>query len=83
MAVVVDNRNYHILKDNTIKLFGSSDPDHDYVGMDFEPPVDIPVNAESHGAERRSVETPEDIAPMIEDALTNGGPTVIDALVHD
>ncbi|WP_122091315.1 thiamine pyrophosphate-binding protein [Halalkalicoccus subterraneus] len=82
-VVVVDNRNYRILKDNTIKLFGGSDADHDYVGMDFEPPVDIPANAESHGAEGRSVETPADIAPTVEDALAEGGPTVIDVLVHD
>ncbi len=58
-VVVADNRNYRILKDNTIKLFGGNDADYDYVGMDFEPPVNIPANAESHGAEGKSVETPE------------------------
>ncbi|MFC6906695.1 thiamine pyrophosphate-binding protein [Halalkalicoccus tibetensis] len=82
-VVVADNRNYRILKDNTIKLLGGSDADHDYVGLDFEPPVDIPANAESHGAEGRSVETPEEIAPAVEDALSSDGPTVLDVLIHD
>ncbi|WP_336345787.1 thiamine pyrophosphate-binding protein [Halalkalicoccus ordinarius] len=82
-VVVSDNRNYRILKDNTIKLFGGSDADHEYVGMDFEPPVDIPANAESHGAEGRLVETPDGIVPAFEDALESDGPTVLDVLVHD
>lgn len=82
-VVVSDNRNYRILKDNTIELFGGTDADHEYVGMDFEPPVDVPANAESHGAEGRLIETPEGIGPAVEDALASDGPTVLDVLVHD
>lgn len=81
--VISDNRNYRILKDNTIKLFGGDDADHEYVGMDFEPPVDIPANAESHGAEGHLIESAEEIAPVVEEALASNGPTVLDVLVHD
>ncbi|EFW92675.1 thiamine pyrophosphate protein domain protein TPP-binding protein [Haladaptatus paucihalophilus DX253] len=82
-VVVPDNRNYRILKDNTLKLFGGEDDDHEYVGMDFEPPVDIPTNAESHGASGYLVESPEDIAETLETALAEDGPSVVDVLVHD
>ncbi|MDL5361589.1 thiamine pyrophosphate-binding protein [Halalkalicoccus sp. NIPERK01] len=82
-VVIADNRNYRILKDNTIKLFGGSDDDYDYVGMDFDPPVDLVANAESHGAEAALVETPDEIAPAVERAVENEGPTVLDVLVHD
>lgn len=83
VVVIPDNRNYRILKDNTIKLFGGEDADHDYVGMDFEPPVDLVANAKSHGADAELVETPEEIGPAVEEAFENEGPTVLDILVHD
>lgn len=82
-VVVSDNRNYRILKDNTINLFGGDDADHEYVGMDFEPPVNIPANAESHGAEGHLIESPDEIAPTVEEALASSGPSVLDVLVHD
>ncbi len=82
-VVVSDNRNYRILKNNTLKLFGGEDDDHEYVGMDFEPPVDIPKNAESHGASGYLVESPDDIAATLETALEGDGPSVVDVLVHD
>ncbi|MCL7416575.1 MAG: thiamine pyrophosphate-binding protein [Halalkalicoccus sp.] len=82
-VIIADNRNYRILKDNTIKLFGGDDADHDYVGMDFDPPVDLVANARSHGAAAELVETPDGIAPAVEDAFGSEGPTVLDVLVHD
>ena len=82
-VVIPDNRNYRILKDNTISSFGGSDEDFDYVGMDFEPPVDLVANAESHGADGHLVETPDEIASTFEDALDSGGVDVLDVLVHD
>lgn len=83
VVAIPDNRNYRILKDNTIKLFGGTDADHEYVGMDFEPPVDLVANAKSHGADAELVETPEEIAPAVKEAFGNEGPTVLDVLVHD
>jgi benzoylformate decarboxylase len=82
-VVIPDNNNYRILKDNTISMFGGSDEDHQYVGMDFDPPVDLVQNARSHGATAKLVETPIDIEPALQEALDQHGPTVLDVLVHD
>jgi len=82
-VVVVDNRNYRILKDNTLKLLGGEERDHEFVGMDFEPPVDIPANAESHGARGTLVDDPEAIEEEVRAAMGRAGPDVLDVLVHD
>jgi len=82
-VVIPDNRNYRILKDNTIELFGGDDEDHEYLGMDFDPAVDLTRNAESHGAEGILVETADGIEPALERAIESDGPTVLDVLVHD
>ncbi|MDG5818101.1 thiamine pyrophosphate-binding protein [Natronococcus sp. A-GB7] len=82
-VVVPDNRNYRILKDNTLKIMGGEEDDYEFTGMDFEPPVDIPKNAESHGARGHLVETPDEIEGVLEDALARDGPDVLDVLVHD
>lgn len=82
-VVVPDNRNYRILKDNAIELFGGPAEDRNFVGMDFDPPVDIVRNAESHGARGHLVESAADIEPTLERALDQSGVDVIDVLVHD
>ncbi|WP_430504569.1 thiamine pyrophosphate-binding protein [Haloparvum sp. PAK95] len=82
-VVVPDNRNYRILKDNTLDLFGGEEDDYGFVGMDFEPPVDVPKNAESHGARGQQVEDPAAIADAIAAAVDRDGPDVLDVLVHD
>ncbi|APW98659.1 acetolactate synthase [Halobiforma lacisalsi AJ5] len=82
-VVVSDNRNYRILKDNTLDLLGGEEDDYEFVGMDFEPAVDIARNAESHGATARRVETPDEIERALEAALARDGPDVLDVLVHD
>lgn len=82
-VVIPDNRNYRILKDNTLDILGGDEDDYAFVGMDFEPPVDIPKNVESHGGRGHLVETPDEIEPTLEDALAHDGPDVLDVLVHD
>ncbi|PSP75856.1 acetolactate synthase [Halobacteriales archaeon QS_1_68_20] len=82
-AVIPDNRNYRILKDNTLDIFGGDEDDHEFVGMDFDPPVDLPANAQSHGAEGRLVERPDEIEDALAEALESDGPVVLDVLVHD
>ena len=82
-VVVPDNRNYRILKDNTVKMMGGEEADYEFVGMDFDPHVDIPKNAESHGARGHLVETPEAFPDVYEEALDSEGTDVIDVLVHD
>ncbi|MEF8843358.1 MAG: thiamine pyrophosphate-dependent enzyme, partial [Haloarculaceae archaeon] len=81
--VVPDNRNYRILKDNTLRLFGGEETEYDFVGMDFDPPVDLPINAVSHGASGRLVEEPGEIEAAVEEAVAEAGPTVLDVLTHD
>ncbi|SDC52320.1 thiamine pyrophosphate-binding protein [Natrinema hispanicum] len=82
-VVISDNRNYRILKDNTLELMGGTEEDYEFVGMDFEPAVDLVKNAESHGARANRVETPDDLDDSLEDALAHDGPDVLDVLVHD
>ncbi|MFC3958497.1 thiamine pyrophosphate-binding protein [Halovivax cerinus] len=82
-VVVSDNRNYRILKNNTLDLMGGEEADYEFPGMDFDPPVDLVANAESHGARGTLVETPEEIEPALRDALARDGPDVLDVLVHD
>ncbi len=81
--VIPDNRNYRILKDNTLTMMGGDEDDYDFVGMDFDPHVDIPKNAESHGARGHLIETPDEFPPVYEEALATPGTDVIDVLVHD
>ncbi|MFT4946486.1 MAG: benzoylformate decarboxylase [Natronomonas sp.] len=82
-VVVPDNRNYRILKDNTLDIMGGDEGDYDFVGMDFDPPVDLPKNAESHGARGHLVESPDEIASTFAEALDSEGTDVLDVLVHD
>ncbi|PSP27212.1 acetolactate synthase [Halobacteriales archaeon QH_2_65_14] len=82
-VVIPDNRNYRILKDNTLSIMGGDEDDYEFVGMDFEPPVDIVRNAESHGARGELVETPDQIPAALADALDRDEPDVLDVLVHD
>ncbi|PSQ18844.1 acetolactate synthase [Halobacteriales archaeon QS_8_69_26] len=84
-VVVPDNRNYRILKDNTLDMFGGEEGDHEFVGMDFAPHVDLPANAESHGAEGVLVDSgdPDDVEAAIVESVESDGPTVVDVLVHD
>ncbi|ELY57687.1 thiamine pyrophosphate-binding protein [Natronolimnohabitans innermongolicus] len=82
-VVISDNRNYRILKNNTLDLLGGEEADHEFVGMDFEPAVDLVKNAESHGARGHLVETPDEIEGTLEEALATEGTDVLDVLVHD
>ena len=83
-VVVADNRNYRILKDNTMALLGGEEDDYEFVGMDFDPGVDIPANAESNGARGRVADPDDvDVGEAIRSALDREGPDVLDVPVHD
>ncbi|QFU83662.1 thiamine pyrophosphate-binding protein [Natronorubrum aibiense] len=82
-VVISDNRNYRILKDNTLKLMGGAEDDYAFTGIDFEPAVDFVQNAKSHGARAELVETPDEIEGALEGALAREGVDVLDVLVHD
>jgi len=82
-VVVPDNRQYRILKDNVASIYGGEVDDHEYVGMDFDPAVDLVANAESHGASGRVVEERETLGPAIEAAVDEPGPSLVDVLVRE
>jgi benzoylformate decarboxylase len=82
-VVVPDNRNYRILKDGMLDIYGGSHEDYDYIGMDIDPPIDVAANAESHGATGTLVAEIEDLEAMIREAVKTDGPIVVDVLVHD
>jgi benzoylformate decarboxylase len=82
-VVVPDNRNYRILKDGMLDIYGGTDEDYDYVGMDFDPAVDLVANAESHGARGVRVAERDGLATTLRDAVESAAPTVVDVLVHD
>ncbi|NHN49347.1 thiamine pyrophosphate-binding protein [Halostella sp. JP-L12] len=82
-VVVPDNRNYRILKDGMLNIFGGTDEDHEYVGMDFEPGVDLVENAESHGATGMRVTQRDGLQETLTEAAETDGPVVVDAIVHD
>lgn len=81
VVAIPDNRSYHILKDNTLNILGGEHGDYDYLGMDFEPPVDFALNAKSHGASPHVVESDDELVPAFEAALAESGPSVIDAVI--
>ncbi|WP_435358933.1 thiamine pyrophosphate-binding protein [Haloarchaeobius sp. DFWS5] len=82
-VVVPDNRNYRILKDNTLAMFGGDEDDYEFVGMDFDPAVDIAANAESHGASGYLVESADDLEATLAEAIDESGPSVVDVVVED
>jgi len=82
-VVVPNNRSYRILKENVASIYGGDVDDHEYVGMDFDPAVDLVANAESHGANGRRVETRESLAESLSAAVETSGPTLIDVAVRE
>jgi len=82
-VVIADNRNYRILKDNTVDLFGGDEDDYDFVGMDFDPPVAFAANAETYGASGHRVEDPDEIADVVGEAVAESGPSLVDVPIHD
>lgn len=85
-VVVPDNRSYYVLKLNTLGIFGGDEDDYEWEGaLDFVPPVDIPMNAKSHGADSDVLPdpTPEDVERAVGDAIESSGPTVLDIGIHD
>lgn len=81
--VIPNNRNYRVLKQNATRLFGGDAEDHEYDGMDFDPPIDFVANAKSHGAHAERVDDPNALGPALERTLEQSGPSVLDVRVRD
>jgi len=82
-VVVPNNQNYRILKDGMLDIFGGTDDDHDYIGMDFDPAVDLVANARSHGAHGVRVADRDDLNATLSEAIESDDPTVVDVEIHD
>ncbi len=82
-VVISDNRNYRILKDNTLEILGGEEDNYDFTNMNIDPSVDLPSNAQSHGVRGRKVEDPEKITQVLKEELSQSDPSVVDVLVHD
>jgi benzoylformate decarboxylase len=81
-VVVPDNRNYRILKSNYERFF-DGDRVEEFDILNFDPPVDIPTNAESLGAKGRFVGTLPELDPALRAARETTGPVVLDVRVYD
>ena len=82
-VVVPNNRNYRILKDGMLDIYGGTDEDHEYVGMDFDPAVNLTANAESHGASGYRVDEASELSDTLAAGVNSEGPSVVDVPIRD
>lgn len=80
--VIPDNRSYQILENNYFQIF-DDEKISEFNAISFDPPVDIPMNAKSHGATARRVETTDELAEALESGLATAGPAVLDAVIRE
>lgn len=78
-VAVLDNAQYRILKENTAAMLGGAVDDYEFVGADFEPPVDVAGTAGAYGADTRVLES----ANAVADAAAEPGPRVLDIRLAD
>lgn len=81
--VVPNNRNYKVLKDKLPGLTGRDPSDHEYIGMELEPPIDIPGLAVAQGVPGTVVEHPDDLDGALADAINVNGPRLVDVRIVD
>lgn len=80
--LVVDNQSYSILKRNMRSMFDEVSED-EFIGMDLSPPVDISDLAGAQGVSNHRANTQEELHTALEEAINEGGPSVVVAEVHD
>jgi len=83
--VIANNRGYRILKERVYALNGPAKAKDQYLGMDFrDPPIAFPALAQSLGVKAYQVTEPQQLAPMLREALAySGGPRLVDVHVYD
>lgn len=79
--VIANNMNYQVLKDKLPGLTGRPPADHDYIGMELEPPLDIPGFARAQGADATRVADRGAFEAALLEATESAGPTVIDVRI--
>jgi benzoylformate decarboxylase len=82
--VMLSNRAYRILKLNMVEYLGSAARGRDFVAMDLvEPDLRFDRMAESMGVPARRVERPEDLAPVLGEAMRHpDGPFLVDVVLE-
>ncbi len=78
VAVIVDNREYRILKVGLDRMGGAAARTGNYVGMDLgDPGIDFVALAQSMGVPARRVEAADDVASAVGEALASGTPQLL------
>lgn len=84
--IICNNRSYKLLKLNIIEYWNERNVDVHEFPQSFElnkPNIDFCKLAESMGVKAAKVENPEDIKPVIEEALRYEGPYLIDLVISN
>ena len=84
--VICNNQSYALLKDNLLQYWRERDiPEHDYPdSFDLaDPDIRFADLARAVGVPGLRVETPDQVAPAIKQALTYDGPFLLDVVIGD
>jgi benzoylformate decarboxylase len=81
---MLSNRAYRILKLNMIEYLGSAAKGREFVAMDLnEPELRFDRMADAMGVPSRRVTRPEDLAPVLQEAISHqGGPFLVDVVLE-
>jgi thiamine pyrophosphate-dependent acetolactate synthase large subunit-like protein len=82
--VMLNNRAYRILKLNMLDYLGPAARGREFVAMDLdEPELRFDRMAEAMGVPARRVERPEELAPVLREAINHrGGPFLVDVVLE-
>jgi benzoylformate decarboxylase len=82
--VMLSNRSYRILKLNMIDYLGSAAAGREFVAMDLiDPELRFDRMAEAMGVPSKRVERPEDLAPVLNEAMARkDGPFLVDVVLE-
>ena len=81
--VMLNNAAYRILKLNMVEYLGTAARGRKFVAMDLtDPELRFDRMAEAMGVWGRRVETPDQLAPTLKDALAQDGPSLIDVAME-
>ncbi len=83
--VICNNRTYRILKVNMEvylrEMLKDNQRKSEYLGMDFQLPLNPAGVAEGFGVHGRKVEAPSELRPALEEALGLGKPALVDVVI--
>jgi len=81
--VMLNNAAYRILKLNMVEYLGTAARGRKFVAMDLtDPELRFDRMAEAMGVWGRRVQTPDQLAPTLKDALAQDGPSLIDVAME-